>query len=1072
MIIVGATGTGKTLSAEVLLDQLKTKVDGGFKVVRVTHGPQQVWAWRDPGPVVFMIEDPWGKYRFHPEQLPWNADLDQMLQGAHKDRRFIVTTRSDVFAEAEAKRLSAKWFVSLETRHYGQKERVRLFETRLRGLPEPVQRAAHPERSLVLERLESPYEIQKFFDGLRDGPRPDETGPELVRRCIQLAHTDAIESTIVEQVTDRGDHLPATAVWGLMKARPLLSWSALSTVALALGDRDSEVEDQIEPLVRFMAAGRNLRQPNDVLSYYHPRVEAGLEKVLRKKPSRSARLLGALLDVLLDLDTREGADWGQESAAQLLEGVRRDGVDIRLSTQAQARIDAYLRRRLLTVGGDIDRDLDLAVTVGTQGDPLFDLARWLSARGKVFGNLDHWRDLRLTKPQMLTIAADPDVPVLAARYLREYLPPTRDRFDATFCRKLTAMADPLTEAYRDAALALLENGRTWNARLVATSALADFDGFEPVLAAAVEEDRKLRLRQDDGVWLEIRNGEHSESYGQYLAEQHYEDGDTAETYFKLYVDALRGLHGWAAIPAHRHRDALILPWIQLLDVEGTTPMAGEMDGLAQVCRGTRWEARFWDLVADHWAPDLAGRLTRRLRDADLPEEVRHAILDVMARHDPTGGRQALSDMIAQDDLFGVLRWMIDLKALGQGYGVTPETLAFIAAAPDHAGPFKALAHLVLAGRVETVATDDLARLEKLDAGMLPDLQLVKAQLMAASGRPVRALVENLLAPSSDEQDDINRAVAALAIAVAQEDWELVDQGLQHRFADVRRDALLATAPREPQPLPQKLLDLAMDRGSRVRLALVGLLKTRPDPTHQPALVTLIHDTWSNEEFYGGDADYPIACRAAELLGDQAPIGAAVADTALQVAANTDDPELRWLLMAALARQAGDHGQDMLTDLAVEVGRPVLHAAAASALYAGGAMGPQRARRFNKAHLLRRPANVAVNMALAVGASGAVEPTLALAKALVADTDRKALVFAMLFSAIGREDDLADRLAPLLPVPLTLALKAMVEGGVPMQRSALDGLGEFRVRDAVLERLSGLFEKKAATPVPSRPVKVE
>ncbi|NOV19183.1 ATP-binding protein [Ensifer adhaerens] len=78
VIISGSSGTGKTTAAEVLLDELRSAEYGAFKVIRVTGGPEQVWKSKETGRVVFMIEDPWGKYRYHPEQGVWNRDLDRM----------------------------------------------------------------------------------------------------------------------------------------------------------------------------------------------------------------------------------------------------------------------------------------------------------------------------------------------------------------------------------------------------------------------------------------------------------------------------------------------------------------------------------------------------------------------------------------------------------------------------------------------------------------------------------------------------------------------------------------------------------------------------------------------------------------------------------------------------------------------------------------------------------------------------------------------------------------------------------------------------------------------------------
>ncbi|WP_321365470.1 hypothetical protein [uncultured Celeribacter sp.] len=99
-------------------------------------------------------------------------------------------------------------------------------------------------------------------------------------------------------------------------------------LADAIGESELELEDKIIPLIRFMAAGRNLRQPNHVLSYYHPRVEAGLERIVKGHPGRAARLLGTMVDILISVDSD---DWGREAAARLVQGAKKDRVRIRVS---------------------------------------------------------------------------------------------------------------------------------------------------------------------------------------------------------------------------------------------------------------------------------------------------------------------------------------------------------------------------------------------------------------------------------------------------------------------------------------------------------------------------------------------------------------------------------------------------------------------------------------------------------------------------------------------------------------------------------------------------------------------
>ncbi|MFK0204725.1 hypothetical protein [Agrobacterium sp. NPDC090283] len=1056
VIISGSSGTGKTTAAEVLLDELRSSPYGAFKVIRVTGGPEQVWKSKETGRVVFMIEDPWGKYRYHPEQGVWNRDLDRMLNEAHADRQFIVTTRSDVLKES-GERLSGRWFVPLETQHYGQRERFRLFDNQVRLLPEVLKPPVYAYRDLILKRLESPYEIQKFFDGLADDQLPDETVPTFIDRCLGCAHIDAIENTIVDQVEDRHDTLPAIAIWGLLKALPRLSWEVVPQLADAIGASDLELEDKIVPLIRFMAAGRNLRQPNDVLSYYHPRVEAGLERIIKDHGARAARLLGVIVDVLIAIDSYDGADWGHEAAARLVQGAKNDCVRVTVSRGAQVAIDAHVRTRLLTDSDTLEFDLKLAADVGSPTDTITLFARWFSARGKTFGLLQNWRETPVSSADASRMVADLDVSIVAGRVIREMLARTNDNFPDDFADRIAVVAGVQTDAFRDAALRMVGFGYEVNAKVVGKGALTDFTGFEAVVDAAIDVSVRLRGDYDGSVWLEIRNGEHSEDYAEHLTDMHHDDGDTADSFIRLYVAELRRRSGWNTIVARPRSAELVWGWIQVLGGDGVIPQPGEMVGLADAVRGHRHDAHFWDMARNKWSADLDSRLDDYLKTPGLAEDKRYAVLKTMIVNEPAQGHAWIQAMATVEDLQGVLRAMTDLRVLVNGYELKAEIMAFAADAPDQAGPYAQLARAVLDETPYALSPIEIDRLEAFDAAS-PDLQVVLVRLLAGAGRPVRKYIESLLA--GNEIEDIGRATTALAFAAKEGLLDIVEGALKHRFADVRRDALLAIANGLVAPLPAHILAMAHDKGSGVRRAVVEILGAKPDAAHQATLIGLTADTWTRAEiYYGEEASYPIATAAAKLLGDQAPLFADAIDTLMTQAAVTSDPDLRNALLLAVAKQGDVAGRDRLADIALEIGRPRLHGAAAEALFLSGDRSPIRAARFEK-HLLSDGApNVAVSMALVVGSTGDKTAVLTLARTLYMNPDRSALVVPLLLGAAFGEEGLMDAIAALLPDEIRTGLALAFNEDVLAPRTLLDPLGDFRLRSAVIDRLHKLFEPK-------------
>jgi hypothetical protein len=603
------------------------------------------------------------------------------------------------------------------------------------------------------------------------------------------------------------------------------------------------------------------------------------------------------------------------------------------------------------------------------------------------------------------------------------------------------------------------DGYNWNAEAVARGAIADFDGFEEVLDAAIAEGRKHRAANDDALWLEIRNGEHCEGYADHLADQFQDEGDTANTFISLYVRTARGRAGWPGLLGHRHLDGLIWAWIDLLRDERVSPLAGEMESLADACRGHRWESAFWDLAGERWTSTLAERLELLLRESGLAGPTRRSVVQAMAHDAPALGHRILEEMVVAGDLAGVLRWMADLRALMIDHGIKDGVVAFSADATTKLGPFKTLASLVLNGEIAALEPEDVSRLTGVDAAGEPDLQLAKARLLSASGQSVRPLIGALLDCSGVEADDIERAAAALALAIGEGAWNIVDTALTHKFADVRHDALHALAARETTPLPSVFLDMARDKGSRVRQALLDILEARPHHGHQGALLVMIEDLWTESQTYHGEeTGYPIAERAADLLTVQGPLSKAAVEAVLKTAINTNDRFLRVKLMVAAGKQGGDHGLDRLLQLALETGRTTVHEAAADALFRAGGMGATRAARFSQDQLLRRGPSIATNMALAVGAAADLEPAVTLANAIAVHSDRAVFLIPLLAGALHRaDDDLADHILALLSEPLKLAIQKMVESDAKVPRALLEDMGDFRVRDAVYRRLSGWFE---------------
>jgi len=296
-LIIGQSGTGKTLATDVLYEDLRREIPG-LKRVKIAGGPSQLRDDRTPSPVLFDIEDPWGRFDFEPERRSWNDQLDKFFANATHDRLIVATTRRDVADSAKVLQTMRPWLVPLEAEHYGDAQRARLYQTRIPALPWDLRLPVTKAQSTVLAALATPLEIQKFFDSVPTLDRQRFSDDErFIAEAIRSAHENSIEKTVVEQIEHRRDVRAAAVIWALLKVADKFALSQLRMLEEELADRDDALNRGVVPLVQFFVAARNLRQKEDTVSYYHPRVEAGVEKTLRSERLIAAKTLGLLIGI-------------------------------------------------------------------------------------------------------------------------------------------------------------------------------------------------------------------------------------------------------------------------------------------------------------------------------------------------------------------------------------------------------------------------------------------------------------------------------------------------------------------------------------------------------------------------------------------------------------------------------------------------------------------------------------------------------------------------------------------------------------------------------------------------------
>ncbi|MER8743127.1 hypothetical protein NKH54_08575 [Mesorhizobium sp. M1004] len=1048
VLITGASGTGKTKAAKALIARLRDRVPGiRHEVIR--GGPEKIYEDHLGGPVVYEIEDPWGKFRLDETSVPWNDAIDDLLQSANSDRKFVVTSRSDVLRESAPKTLRPKWIVHLEEENYGLTERRRLFDNRLPGLPFDLQTIVVRYAKEAVEGLTTPLEMHRYFNILSDGLRPKEHERDYIKRCLQDAHQNSIETSIVANVEKRRDWQWAAIIWGLFKARDRQSFHMLPRIQAALSAHDQSLEDGLIRYISFLVAGRNIRQSDEVLAYQHPRVELGLEQAMLSHANLSSRVLRYLLETFISFDRESGGDWGTESAAYLMAAIaRHHDLQPDIPRDIASTVDEWLEKRVAAAGPEFEDDLKLAAAVGSPLSVVAELARWLTYRdpNRAWHAFDHWQPPERPPEWYDWVSRHEHTKAICEAFIIRSLPRVHGRFGSDFADQIARLSPDLTPAFAHAAGLIIEGGYHPNDNAIVAGALKDINGFEPVVRQAVEYLAHLASDQDREFWLALKNGEYDEGAAEHYYEDAGEEGYTARELLAEYVRLRRRTEGWTAVARHPLVAGLVEAWLKVLQ-DQSDATDDEWQAIAAVAEG--WEeSRLWELLRGRLPASLHPRLERALcdgngRNAIRIEAVRTAIADapeVLSRVVEAlqaGGQHARLLELAMDIAASPDReFSADVASLGAAI------VSRLPAPLDQAlAPF-------LGQEGARLSPEAVALLQSVDDSGRLRVQLHRARVLNASGLDVSALIDGMLRMQGDNSDGTISDVAdAIDLAEAAGYTHLVFLGLGHRFADVRERALSAFAARSASPLNTELLGFAGDKGNRVRRRVVDILDQKRHPDHLETLVRLSGDDWSNHAYhYEEPANYPIAIRASEILLTTT-IGDEHVDALATVIKASKDSEVQLNLLRALVRNGSDAARNRVLRLALKTGSPPLHRYAALALIAeADKVQPDEAAGIGDNQLQSRIADVAVSLAYLLALRAPEARVIAAAQAL--SPGRLVLLVPLLLGAYGQSEDLGRDVQNLLPLKLKEIFASLPASLPEVTAHDLSEFGEVRIVEAV------------------------
>lgn len=1058
VVIVGASGTGKTWAIRKLVDDLRGEVPGLERVV-VGGNPRELHGDGTTPPVVYEIEDPWGRLAFDPTRREWNQQLQRFLETRLKGAVYLVgTSRLDVAASAgRALGGIEGWVVRLEAEHYGEAERQRIYALMTEGLPRRLQGIAGRASSEVLSKLATPLEIRKFFDALAEDDA-ETSERELIRVAIGKAHEEAIELNVAEQIEEREEVRAAAVVWGLLRVADVVPLRILTRIEEDLHARHADMARGVMSLVRFLIAGHSLRQGSDGdgVSYYHPRVEAGVERALLADGQRLiAREAVRRLAELLASEDAPDEGWAANAAAALVASARKvQGLAVELTPATQGTIDDWLRAYRPASEWDYQKHLELAAEAGSTDSAIAEIGRYLvewQDYTRLWGFVPETAPPDREESWFERLRADRVTRPTIERYVREVLSSDHScYFGRSFVDSVERLAPNLADAFIDAARRVVGHGVYGPADVIAAGAVRDLDGFEEVVDEAVAMMMSEERSDAADAWhLAIMNGEYNEDYADHVD---FDEGFTADQFLGAYVQRARETGDWSRIAAHRHRSQLAGYWLSaLLQLDRRRVDAEESTEAVRTGLTGSAEDRAWIVAARAWDERFRPRLEERIYAGHERSEVRRSALACMVTHVP----EAVSPLVRRLREGGEYDRLVEIAA---------DIAAWLEEEQPYSTPSDAAARQVrtrlprdlegvtdaslalLKGGQPVVSAEALELLRSATAGGI-DVRRLRVSMAGYASLDVADDVRWLLAHAEDP----SAGVEAVEEAVRQGMEAEVRSALDHHYAHVVAAAVQALGTASEAPLDEGLLAFREARGSPVRKALVAVLEAKPHIAHVQTLLALLRDEWSRfSDGYGYDDHFPIARSAMRALAQLAPLEDEAMRTVHQVVVATSDRALRADGLRLLARSDERRYRMDLLKQALRPGREEVRLAAVAALCEEAErVDADMLAPVDAAVLASLPPVVAATFACLVGARAAPETVLEIGQSLGTDGKRRALVLLLIRFVTARSVEVGRELGVVLGKGHPAVGWALGgEDGQGLGAEVLDDLGAIEVCEAV------------------------
>ena len=1061
IVLPGPSGTGKTMTAKALIATLRDE-NPRFSHVKIEGGPERLRDDPTAGPVIYEIEDPWGKYRVEPDSLPWNDHIHGFLATASPDCVFVITSRSDVMQDANLS-VDQRFKATLLADHYRSSDKRKLFENRLPLLRRSEQTTVYKYASTVVRELSLPLELDRFFSDAKAGPLVNENEATYIGRCIDAARNQSIESALIHVVKAQEKWEPAAVLWALVKARKRITFSVLDDLELKLASALPSVEDQLSAFASTLIAGGNFRQEKSEMACAHPRVEAGLEQAMLEKRSASARAVNKLLKALVALDD-EGRDWGTETAAHVCAATLPvKGLRTKVSSHTQSMIDDWLTDRLAQTDDSFRDDLALAAKVGSVDCDVAEVARWLdeSPIDAQWFNMTSWKEPDKPKNWYERLSRAPHTNAICDAFIRRVVAHRSGWFSGNFHEAIAKLSPDLTPSFCAALEETVAHGYNPNVETLIAGALVDLDRYEPVFSKAAAHCQKDREDRDREQLLALYNRNYDDEAVEHYWESMGEDGYSASEILRAYIDARRLLGEWEKLAQHPHLPGFLWEWIHVAHNSENSPPIDELMVLARLSRDNHYEKDFWGLVDRHFNEALIPFLEERLRSGSDSDATRTSATKVALNHAP----RLLNRLLAETSGVGDIRLVelgLDMQSSLEDDDDKKPDRDFLALIEPASDPVKAaISALVSKGEAET-PHNAILLLAAVPVDAALAFSLAVGRLLSEAGQDVADRVHHILTSTVDvTEENIEHIADAMRLAAKSQNKELIEIGLQHEFARVRVEAMNAVFDGTTGSLPPDLLDMHTDPSSLVRSRLVEILKERPDPSHIQTLLSLCRDTWTPDHHrQEADVSYPIAIEAIDVLHSESSLSDKTYVELVACLKKSDNFDVRLNLLRTMVRHGTAQRQKKLVCVAVGEGRPMCQRLTAQALFAEcNHVMPGNLALIEDKRICSANPDVSQWLCMLISAVASDDRVERTVKALAGNPDRRVLIalFCLVVPAT-RSEATKKEITGYLSGPVVSLLDNINESGAHGDLSVLDELGDVRTVEKIKSSLRIWFKK--------------